>query len=445
VFDYKKRQLFRTKNKKKHGDEWKKKWPDAFVCRQSNRYTSKMNGVEVHALLDSRTPDVNGWDPTARVAAACSITGKNPTLLVCVGGLEKFFDVQDSLKNPLIRNLYFVAVPLIRTPVFPRLRLQTYFIGAIKNDWEAINVRPDDLLLNPAVTTKLRKSEFLTEVSIPAEFSPDDLPPINDLSSEAVELFTGLAKRIKVPHEDTMPTEPSHWSDLKIGIVGRYKEEKLKFKYKGQYFWLPRAWEAEIREHVFGKKNVDCTFRWGPSGFVCSINHTTDADPASTPEDDMSDSPPCSTATLKTIHIGNISGAGDIPPSIDGHEIETGGFIHRKGNQPSCYLSLRGNCERFWIAKSLSEHLFAKAKTECAQNSIDPIDYRLDYLAGYRLVKPDNDKIGVTGYANPEHRMWIVEATGDILMEQPETSRSAGKRQASHDGVGGSSKKQRIT
>jgi hypothetical protein len=445
TYDYKRRELFQTKNKKKDGDEWKKKWPDAYVCRHSNRYTSKMNGIEVHALLDSRTPNVNGWDPTALVAAACSITGEPPTLLVCVGGLEKFFGVQDSIKNPLIRNLYFVAVPLIRTPVFPRLRLQTYFIGAIKNDWEAINVRPDDLLLNPAVTTVLRKSEVMTEVSIPAEFSPDDLPPINDFCSDTVELFTGLAKGIKAAHEDNMPTEPSKWSDIKIGLVGRYKKEKLKFKYKGQWFWLPPAWEAEIRKHVFGKTNVDCTFRWGPSGFVCSIDHTTDADPASTSEDDMSDSPPCSAATLKTIHVGNVSGAGDIPPSIDGHEIETGGFMQRKGKQPSCYLSLRGNCERFWITKSLSERLFADAKAECAQSSIDPIGYSLDYLAGCRLVKPDNDKIGVTGYSNPEYRMRIVKASGDVLMEQPETSRSTGKRKASHGGVdvGGSSQRQR--
>ena len=246
-----------------------------------------------------------------------------------------------------------------------------------------------------------------------------------------------------------MPTEPSHWSDLKIGLVGRYKKEKLKFKHQGQWFWLPPAWDAEIREHVFGKTNVDCTFRWGPSGFVCSIAVEEQPSALELWRNDTDNMTPMfhsfsSTATLKRIHVGNVSGAGDIPPSIDGHEIETGGFIQRKGKQPSCYLSLRGNCERFWITKSLSERLFADAKAECVQSSIDPIGYRLDYLAGCRLVKPDNDKIGVTGYANPEYRMRIVKASGDVLMEQPETSRSTGKRKASHGGVdvGASSKRQ---
>ena len=160
--------------------------------------------------------------------------------------------------------------------------------------------------------------------------------------------------------------------------------------------------------------------------------------------DDMVDSPPCPAATLKTIHVGNVSGAGDIPVSIEGHEIESGGFMQRKGNQPTCYLSLRGSCERFWIPKSLSERLFADAKAECVQSSIDPIGYSLDYLAGCRLVKPDNDKIGVTGNANSEYRMRIVKPSGDVLMEQPETSRSTGKRKASNGGVdvGASSKRQ---
>ena len=48
------------------------------------------------------------------------------------------------------------------------------------------------------------------------------------------------------------------------------------------------------------------------------------------------------------------------------------------------------------------------------------------------LLHVSNVKIGVTGYANAEQRMWIVEATGDVLIEQPETSRSGCRETASN-------------
>jgi hypothetical protein len=452
TFNYKNNEYKKPKLTAKDRDYWQKKWPDGYVCRHSNRYTSKMNGEEVNATLDTRKSDVNGWDKLALTAAACCITGENPIIMICIGGLDKFFGKTETTKKPHIRHLYFIAAELVRTPVFPRCQLQTHFIGKVKNEWEAINVRPTELRLNPTVTPYLCKKEVLTEVSVPTEFSPDDMPQINDSCSEAVELFTGLAKGIKGANQDNMPTEPSHWSELKIGYVGQYKTEKLKFKYKGQYFWMPSACEAYIREHVFGKTYVNCTFRWGPSGFVCAIDATTDDAFTSTPEDAMSDSLPCA-ARPPTTHFGNISCAADIPPSIEGHIIEIGGFVQRKGNQPTCYLSLRGFCERFWIPKSLSESLFAEAKATSAHGSIDLTNYRLDNLAGCKLIKPDNDKIGVTRCANAENRMWIESNEGEVIAQQLETSRSMGerqerqnaKRQASAGVDGSAMKKQRIS
>jgi hypothetical protein len=247
--------------------------------------------------------------------------------------------------------------------------------------------------------------------------------------------MNGSIKGTRNANGGNMPMEPSLLRVLEIEESGIHKKERLKFKYNGQWFWLPSAWEAEIKEHVFGKTDVVCIFRWGASGFVCSIHPT-------------SNYPPCSAATSKQypIYVGNIYASGDIPVSFDGHEIETGGFVQRKGEQPSCFLALRGFCERFWIPRSLSQKLFALAKTKCSE-SIDPINYKLSFLATCRLVKPDNDKIGVPGLRNSEHRMWIREKdSNNILLQQLETSRSMVKREGRHGSVDTEtkSKRQRI-
>jgi hypothetical protein len=455
TFNYKKHQNFKTKNKKQYGSEWNDKWPDGFIVRTINSKTHKMNGLEIHAELNSRTPDANGWDPFAIAAAACCLKGgKPPTMMVCVAGLEKFHGVRDSLEKPLIRNLYFRAVPLIIEPVFPRVQLQTYYIGDQINEWDQINVRPEELKLNPTITTKLRKEEVLTEISIPENFSPDELPDMDDSCSELVELVTGHAKGIQYASQENMPAEPSQWSALKFGFKqGRAKkgEEKIKiecikFKYKGQWFWMPAASEVDFRAGYFRKTSteltsnalasIECTFHWGNAGFVCSIDGTTNAAEieGNTSDDTMSDAPPRSTHPV-VIRIGNISKSGDIPISLDGHVIETGGFKQR-GKDTLCYLSLRGFCERFFVPKSIKDRLLAEAKSRSIESNLDAVDYTLHFLAGSRLLRPDNAMIGVTGYANAESRMWIVNTLGAMQVLPPETSRSEGRRQAGHGFTG---------
>jgi hypothetical protein len=448
TFDYKKHQNFKTKNKKQYGSEWNDKWPDGFIVRTINSKTHKMNGVEIHAKLNSRTPDADGWEPFAIAAAACCVKGSKspPTMMVCVAGLDKFHGVKDSLEQPLIRNLYFRAVPLILEPVFPRVQLQTYYIGVQKNEWEAINVRTDELKLNPAITPVLEKEEVLTEISIPENFSPDELPDMNDSCSELVELVSGHVRGIQYATQENMPAEPSQWSALKFGFKqGRTKKgedkinkECIKFKFKGMWHWMPPASEIDFRATYFrttsneltadALANIQSTFHWGHAGFVCSIDGTTDAAEieGNSADDTMSDAPPSSTHP-GVIRIGNISKSGDIPISLDGHEIETGGFKQR-GKDTLCYISFRGFCERFFVPKSIKDRLLAEAKCRSTDSDLDAVDYTLDFLAGSRLIRPDNAMIGVTGYANAEPRMWIVDALSAMQVLPPETSRSEGKR-----------------
>jgi len=297
------------------------------------------------------------------------------------------------------------------------MQLPTCFVGPATNTFEQINVFPDKLRLNPVIISALNKAEIQVEISIPVEFRPEDLLPI-DTCSEAVARFTGMYQNVQHANEDNMPVEPSHWTEIKIGYsAGRPKmnadgtkeprKEYIKFKFRGMWFRLPKKWEALVREHVLGRTNISCPFRWGALGFVCAVEDTADAVSAGTSEDTMGDAPRCS-AKPKPIHIGGFAAASDIAISTEGHEIQSGGFVRRKGTEPSCFLSLRGFCERFWIPRSLTARLFAEAKAASSKTSLDPsdYDYSLDeYLAGCRLVKPDNDTIRVTGNPNPEERM----------------------------------------
>jgi hypothetical protein len=124
-------------------------------------------------------------------------------------------------------------VLLICKPVFPRIQLQTFYIGAQNNEWESINVRPEELKFNPTITKELRKQDVLTEISIPVDFSPDELPDMNDSCSEAVAEYTGMAKGIQNATQYNMPTEPSKWSDLRFGFKsGRTKKGEDKVKKK---------------------------------------------------------------------------------------------------------------------------------------------------------------------------------------------------------------------
>jgi hypothetical protein len=424
TFDHKKSRKLTCKDKA-DANKWISKHPDAILVRYANSYTNKMNGVAVHADLDGRSPDINSWNPTAMVIAACAMTGKDPILFTCVGGTERFFGFNDSIAKPLIRNLYFVATTIVRTPIFPRIELQTYFLHKyqVQFDLSRVNVRAEDLTFNPIIAKGLIKTDTLTEISIPLDYRPE---LHNDTCSEAVEKFTGLSKGIKAASKDNMPTEPSRWTELAVGTIGRGRTQRVKFRFKDQWVWLPKKHEAFIREHVLNKPNVDCTFQWGPSGFVCAINAIPDAETAITPTEaplkPVTDTP-------QILYTGAVAASAKIPVSIHGHIIESGGFVKRNGEKPQCFIALVGELKRFWLPASLSERMFHMTKSKFARPNTDYINYKLDYLAGCLLVKPDNNKIGVSGHSNAEHKMWVVDAsTGAIVVDQQETPSSVAKR-----------------
>ena len=53
-------------------------YPDALLVRWYNRDSSKMNGITINAIHDTRSPDLNGWFRTALMAAACSTSTADP-------------------------------------------------------------------------------------------------------------------------------------------------------------------------------------------------------------------------------------------------------------------------------------------------------------------------------------------------------------------------------
>jgi hypothetical protein len=200
------------------------------------------------------------------------------------------------------------------------------------------------------------------------------------------------------------------------------------------WHFFPPASEVEFRAAYFAKTstdltsdalaNIQCFFHWGNAGFVCIIDDT--------PDFDMSDyhSPQPKMIT----YIGNISKSDDIPVSLDGHKIIGGGFQQR-GKETRCWISLDNLCERFFVPKSIKDRLLAEARCRSTHSNKDATEYTLDFLAGCRLIRPDEDIIRVTDCANKEIRLWIVNALGEMMILPPETSRSEGAR---------TSKRQRI-
>ena len=100
---------------------------------------------------------------------------------------------------------------------------------------------------------------------------------------------------------------------------------------------------------------------------------------------------------------------------------------------------------------SLLEMLFAEAKVTSAHGSIDIINYRLGYLEGCTLIKPDDDEIHVARHGSKEMRMWIESDDGEVIALHEETSRSLNdrternaKRPASAGVDGSATQKQRI-
>jgi hypothetical protein len=186
----------------------------------------------------------------------------------------------------------------------------------------------------------------------------------------------------------------------------------------------PDKFEGPLKEHILGKTNVEWTFLWGSSGFHIffrSITNTAAITPqGAVPTND--DSPP----PMPT-HIGNACTPKDIPVSKQGQEITKARFKLFRG-KPYCQLSVRGSDQTFKIPNSLSKKLRVIAKRRSPDKTLAPVDCSLNFLIGCKLVKEDNVLIGVQGQGNVESRMWIVEASGKMLVPQIETNGSIDNR-----------------
>jgi hypothetical protein len=414
--------------------------PVGSVSHWMNSYTHKMNGMEVHAKIGTRDSHVDGWTPTALAIAACSNAGYDVTGFICVGGFERMVGEEDPLQHR-----YYRMIVVERHAIAPKVQVDTGFIGTIKNTLQDIGVNPDELILNPTIIQVLKAKEVNIEIC----FSSAELQPINECCSEAVDRFVRLPKRIKKPVYENMPTEESRWTDIRWG--SNRGKKQLKFRFEGDWYWLPPKWQENVLEYVFDKTDFECIFCWGTSSLVCEFRPVTKTTTSTTDDANMDFTPANATAhpaieTTSPIQVGNISCIDSIPIVDEGLEITSGGFVMRRGKKPSCFLSFRGMIERFWVPTSIADSLLFEAKTRSTQINLDNTSYNLECIAGWRLIRGRDDcKIGVTGVPNPEHRMYIVNASGDVQVQQREAKPSLQKRQAVDsldDGV--SSKRPRI-
>jgi hypothetical protein len=455
IFPYKQRDYYAQGNTKQAKETISDSFPEGNVSHWYNSWTKKMNGVEIRGRIGTRDDHVDGWTPTALAIAACSNAGYDVLGFICVGGYEKWIDEPDDLQHR-----YYRMIVIERHGKGSQVQVPTGFIhkeGTLKNTcWNAIGVCAEELVLNPRIIEKkyfnakhVDAANYVgIEISFPSNSSLAELQQINDCDSEAVEKFTGLPKRIRKPTQQNMPTEESRWSDIKWGI-NRGKDQ-LKFRFEGDWYWLPQKWHDNVLTYVFGKTDVECIFMWGSSSLVCEFNavtehtteYTTDGAEGTTTEGvHMNFTPIDANPQTPPLHIGTISPMKKIPicdgiqnstdglvhVSTDGIEITSGGFKMKKGKIPSCYLSFRGMVERFWLPSSFAKRFW---NTRSGNRNLDPTDYNLDYLAGCRLIKPDNIMIGVSTCPNAEYRMWIVSANGEVQAQQTESGPSLMKRGA---------------
>ena len=411
-------------------------FPDGCITHWCNSYTKKTNGVEIRARIGTRDDHQSGWDAMSIAIAALSNAGHDVIGFISVGGDGKWIGQPDDLQHR-----YYRMIVIERHAVGSQLQLTTGFIhkdGVLKNTcWDAIGVCAEDIVLNPRIIEKrlfssAKQVDAAKYVGIEISFSLANRPLINDCNSEAMEKFTGLPKRIRCPSQQHMPTEKSRWTDIQWGY--NRKKPQLKFRFEGDWYWLPQKWHEDVLKYVFGKTDVECIFCWGSSSLVCEFNAVT-ADTTAVHMTDVAEytttivqyTPIPANPQTQPIHIGTISPMKNIPISTDGIEIVSGGFKQRRGKIPSCYVSFRGMVERFWLSHTYADRFW---NTRLGDRNLEPTDYNLDFLAGCRLIRPDNVWIGVSLNPNPEPRMWIVNADGQVQVMQDESAPSLTTRNA---------------
>ena len=425
AFNWKLRKQRLLSSKAKGFSDYKTMYPDGAVLRWQNKYTHKVNGQEAHGTITGRPSDIDksGWDAVAHLAAACCHSGQNPRLFILVGGTERFFDGGDANQTekpdgPV--HFYLREVPLQRFFIAPNTRLQTGFIGEQKHEWEKINVRPHELKLYPRIIHDVRETDLQIDLAIPEAFSSEDLQDVEDASSDAVAAATGKTPGIMTPNEFNMPSVPTLMGAIKSQKSGKKKTDKLKFKHRGAWVWFPKEFEAAIRAKVFEQDRAVCTFHWGDGTFNCTIYEGDEAS-AITASGANSLIQDAEQHAVTTTFVGKKQAMFLIPVSTEGHAITGAGVYFQKGNNSTCFVQISLNL--FNLPASLSVKLLALAEERSTPNDIS-------FLRGCTLIKPDEDRVRSSGFsANEEPHLWIVKATGEILVEQQFTPQYSKKRE----------------
>mmetsp|Transcript_28398 Transcript_28398/g.44300 ORF Transcript_28398/g.44300 Transcript_28398/m.44300 type:complete len:315 (-) Transcript_28398:249-1193(-) len=149
---------------------------------------------------EATAKDLNTMHDTVIVRWFNSLT----EMFLCVAGMEKYYDEDDTLKN-----IYFRRVALVREATPPKQLLQTYFLsnGAVNAQWSDINVDGDMLVpLRPQVISKDHVK--YEEIQTTLDLAPDAvLAEEEPVASEALEKCSGLRRRTEAARENNMPKQ----------------------------------------------------------------------------------------------------------------------------------------------------------------------------------------------------------------------------------------------
>ena len=249
------------------------------------------------------------------------------------------------------------------------------------------------------------------ELAISKAFGPED-QDVDDASSEAIAATTGRKQGIRVPSEWNMPIVPSQYDLLQSQKAGKYKKDKLKFKWRDAWLWLPKQFEAEFRAKVFEKDNVTCTFQWKNGSFYCTILESGEASAllesgATSPGAFSSTQDAGQPATTMTSNPKK--GMWLIPVSTKGHTIKDAGVRLLKGKNDTCFVDIPAGV--FNLPASISLYLLALAEERNTPKDVS-------FLRGCSLIRPNEARMAVTGHGNQEPYISIVSDTGKIIVEQ---------------------------
>ena len=110
------------------------------------------------------------------------------------------------------------------------------------------------------------------------------------------------------------------------------------------------------------------------------------------------------------------------------HEITDAGVRSLKGQYGTVFVDIQAGL--FNLPKSFSVFLLTLAEERSTPKN-------LTFLQGCWLIRPNTSRVDVTAHGNQEPHMWIVSATGEILVQQAFTQTKASKKKREHDALGG--------